>query len=287
VTDAALFGSHTADSAVILKLGEEPIVYSGNFEHEAIVSWAQGEGYPLVDELAQKIWQRSTNSRTPLLAVFISEQNEANTELINSIALKFKGKVLSSFSITGSLAERWGASGKVFPTAILVQWVGQDPKMTIYAEDGEPFGVETGADFVDRALKGEYKSYRKSEPIPENNDGPVKVVVGKSFEDIVLDTEKDVFVEFYAPWCGHCKSLAPVWEQLGEAFASTPTVTIAKMDATANAAPDKLDIRGFPTLIFFPADNKEGVPFNGERDLESLRKFVAEHASRSVDKVEL
>jgi len=81
--------------------------------------------------------------------------------------------------------------------------------------------------------------------------------------------------------------LAPVWDQLGEAFEDIQTVTIAKMDATANAAPDNLEIRGFPTLIFFPADNKEGVPYNGERDLESLREFVVTHASRSVKKEEL
>jgi protein disulfide-isomerase A1 len=54
------------------------------------------------------------------------------------------------------------------------------------------------------------------------------------------------------------------------------------MDATANAAPEGLDIRGFPTLIFFPADDKEGTPYNGERDLDSLIKFVKEHASHAV-----
>jgi len=97
-----------------------------------------------------------------------------------------------------------------------------------------------------------------------------------------LDNEKDVFVEFYAPWCGHCKNLAPVWEQLGEAFADVKTVTIAKMDATANHAPESLEIKGFPTLIFFPADNKAGVPFNGDRDLESLRQFVQQQASRPI-----
>ena len=56
----------------------------------------------------------------------------------------------------------------------------------------------------------------KSEPIPENNDAPVKIAVAKNFEDIVLNNDKDAFIEFYAPWCGHCKKLAPVFDELGE-----------------------------------------------------------------------
>jgi len=159
--------------------------------------------------------------------------------------------------------------------------------MVVFNEESEKLNADTLESFVSQTIEGTYKSYKKSEPVPEKNDGPVKVLVGKNFEEIVFDATKDVFVEFYAPWCGHCKKLAPIWEELGEMFEDNKDVVIAKMDATANAAPDTIELKGYPTLIFFPADDKTGIPYNGERDLDSLMQFVHEKASHTVGKDEL
>ena len=68
--------------------------------------------------------------------------------------------------------------------------------------------------YIENYLNGKAEKYIKSEPIPPSNDQPVKVVVGKSFQELVLNSKEDVLVEFYAPWCGHCKSLAPEYEKV-------------------------------------------------------------------------
>lgn len=59
-----------------------------------------------------------------------------------------------------------------------------------------------------------------------------------------------------APWCGHCKELAPIWDKLGEKYAESDDIIIAKMDATTNEV-ESLAIQGFPTLKYFPAGGKE------------------------------
>ena len=64
-----------------------------------------------------------------------------------------------------------------------------------------------------RYQAGKVPKFIKSEEAPKDNDGPVKVVTADTFEEMVFGG-KDVLIEFYAPWCGHCKSLAPIYEQV-------------------------------------------------------------------------
>ena len=76
--------------------------------------------------------------------------------------------------------------------------------------------MKTFEAFLKSYLAGDIKPKIKSEPVPASQDGPVTAVVGENFDEIVMDESKDVLIEFYASWCGHCKSLAPKWDELGE-----------------------------------------------------------------------
>ena len=101
----------------------------------------------------------------------------------------------------------------------------------------EEITVENVLKFYDDYTNGKLVSVLKSDPIPEKNDKAVKVVVGKSFNDIVMEETKDVLVKFYAPWCGHCKTMAPEYEKAAELLKeSNPNIVLADFDATTNEA---------------------------------------------------
>jgi len=142
--------------------------------------------------------------------------------------------------------------------------------------------VESVTKFVDDVKSGAISPYLKSAE-PEANDGPLTVVVGTNFKELVLDETKDVLVKFYAPWCGHCKKLAPVWEELAESYKDVPNLTIAKFDSTANEA-EGVEVQGFPTLIFYPRDNKAGVTYDGGRELPDFTAWLEENSGVLKDK---
>ena len=97
-----------------------------------------------------------------------------------------------------------------------------------------------------------------------------------NFDEVVLKSNKPALVEFFAPWCGHCKNLAPVWEELGAAFASSP-VSIAKVDADNHKSlGKKFGVQGFPTLKWFDGKSDKPEEYSGGRDLESLSKWVTD-----------
>ncbi|NXQ79495.1 PDIA3 isomerase, partial [Nyctibius grandis] len=180
------------------------------------------------------------------------------------------GHELSEFGLDSSVAE---APVVAIRTAKGEKYVMQEE----FSRDGK--ALER---FLQDYFDGNLKKYLKSEPVPESNDGPVKVVVAENFDEIVNAEDKDVLIEFYAPWCGHCKNLEPKYKELGEKLSKDPNIVIAKMDATANDVPSPYEVRGFPTIYFAPAGKKQSPKkYEGGREVSDFISYLKREATNT------
>eukprot|EP01056_Protomagalhaensia_sp_Gyna25_P001889 Protomagalhaensia_sp_Gyna_25__1888@NODE_1_length_10645_cov_612_087781_g0_i0_p3_GENE_NODE_1_length_10645_cov_612_087781_g0_i0NODE_1_length_10645_cov_612_087781_g0_i0_p3_ORF_typecomplete_len476_score117_18Thioredoxin/PF00085_20/4_1e34Thioredoxin/PF00085_20/15Thioredoxin/PF00085_20/5e26Thioredoxin_6/PF13848_6/0_046Thioredoxin_6/PF13848_6/7_8e10Thioredoxin_6/PF13848_6/2_7e20Thioredoxin_6/PF13848_6/19Thioredoxin_6/PF13848_6/0_0076Calsequestrin/PF01216_17/8_1e20Calsequestrin/PF01216_17/2_6e02Thioredox len=203
-------------------------------------------------------------AKKEISAVARIHRDDLNFVWLNTSNEQFKKHAEGMFGMTS------------FPSAALV--MGRDK----YKYEGPFTQKKTGA-YVQDVLDGKVEKFLLSEDIPESNDDPVKVVVGKTFKSLVLQSNKDVFLKVYAPWCGHCKKLAPIWEEFADRTKDSKNFIVAKMDGTANEAPvDGFDIRGFPTLFFVKANTSEPLTYSGDRTLEAFVKFAKEHSTHPI-----
>jgi len=158
------------------------------------------------------------------------------------------------------LATRFGVSG--FPTLKFFKKGSTDPV--------DYNGGREAADIIEFVNKEAGTRVRIAKAA-----SAVVVLSQDNFDGIVGDTTKDVFVEFYAPWCGHCKRLTPIWEKLSSVFKNEPNLVIANLDAdTHKDLATKYGVSGFPTLIYFSKTDKVGDRYAGGRELPDLVAHV-------------
>jgi len=170
------------------------------------------------------------------------------------------------------ITEFFGLQKEDFPAVRLISLAEQLVK---YKPDVAELNPEKLRVFIDDYLAGKLKPHLNTQDVPKDWDAaPVKVLVGKNFEEVAMDKTKDVLVEFYAPWCGHCKKLVPIYDELAEKFQkSHPDVVIAKMDSTANEV-ESVRVDSFPTIKLFREGDNKVIDYNGERTLEGMSKFL-------------
>lgn len=273
------------DDAVVLfkKFDEGRNDFDGEYQEAELKKFVHANQLALVTEFnqetAQKIFGGDIKVHNLLFVSKKSSDYETILAEFKEAAKKFRGQIIfvlidADVDENERVMEFFGLKKDDAPTIRLIS-LGQD--MTKYKPESNEMKAAVIEQFVTDFFANKVKPHLLSQDVPADWDAqPVKVLVGKNFEQVARDKSKTVLVEFYAPWCGHCKQLAPIYDQLGEKFKDSTEFVIAKMDSTLNELED-IKIQSFPTIKLFPKDSDEVIDYNGERTLEAMAQFVESH----------
>jgi protein disulfide-isomerase A1 len=278
---AAAHGAQAGSLAFFRTFDESPLHYSGAADAAAIKTFAEESSVPTLIDFSEDYIEPIFGKGKDAIIFFSNDKDSAYHTVFAEAAKSLKGEILfvqsgTKDGIQARLAEFVGVDDSATP-CVRVLAPGEEMKKYAFPSAIESMSTESLKTFIADIRSGAVKPHLKSEPIPEQTTGAY-VVVGNSFEDVVMDSTKDVLVKYYAPWCGHCKKLAPVWDELADSYAGVEDLVIAKFDATTNEVAG-LQISGYPTLKWYPKDDKSGKTYEGDRELEDFKNFLSENSS--------
>ena len=291
-TSAEALAAHkVSEPALVIfkKFDDLKVQYSGNFRAKRIVEFIKANRMPWTMPFDDQAIDYIFKSQNPIIFIFRSDSATEIDEMMKEAAVATKDFIKFCYvdlakDSNKRLADYLGISATDQPSVMAITPNSEGVLKYKFTESA--ITAETLKAYAGKYQREELQDFYKSEDIPaEPFDEGVRVLVAKNFESVVMDPTKDVMVEFYAPWCGHCKKLAPEYQEVAEHF-KDKNVIIAKIDATANEVQGQ-GVKGFPTLKFFSAKDKTGVLYEGERSRDGLIKYIEENATAAGPKTDL
>lgn len=287
----------SGDAIIIIKDFDEKradLQIGSVLDIEAARKFIAGNSIPLVQEFSmessKKIFSSSIKKHVLFFTSKSKEHHTPTVKVFSEVANEWKGQVLvvNVPSSEEKVLDFFGIKTEDLPVMILAD-MGGEGQMKKYPYSGAISQPEVSS-FLSKYFEGGLEPTLKSEVVlPEDTTGDVVILKGSSFNDLVINNTKDVLVEFYAPWCGHCKKLEPTWNALGAALKKSKDVVIAKMDATANEIDVKgVEVRGYPSIFFFKgSDKSKPVKYESGREVSDFIQYLKENGSNTVEHDEL
>ena len=277
-------------SCVLLKeFDDKRAVLHGLPAFDSLSEFVRREKEPLIQEFSQEKSAQIFGTENAVHFLLFLDMAHAGTAAmraaLTNVAKQNRGSALHVImpSTQTDVMQYFGLKAEDLPTAIIMSMRDGMKQYRYTASTLDEKGMfEFEGNFNAGALSPHLKS---ADPVDDKAD-PVKTIVGSNFQERVMKGAQDVLLEFYAPWCGHCKALAPKFQQVGVKLQGmSDKVLVGQIDATENDIDhDKVNIEGFPTIMFFKAGAKEEpVDFTGPREVGDILDFVKKHASFDLD----
>jgi len=208
-------GSPSLPAIVLYKSFDEghavfPAEDISSLDSSSLADFVKTNSMPLFDEIAPENFGTYAEQGLPIAYLFVNpEDKSAIKKLVDElspVAKEYKGRINFVWIDAVKFVDH-GKSlnlpGDSWP-AFVVQDLAQQTK---YPLSGS-VSANTVSTFMQKYIKGDIKASVKSAPVPASNSGPVYTLVADGWDALYSETDKDVFAEFFAPWCGHCRTFS-------------------------------------------------------------------------------
>ncbi|CAD8077716.1 unnamed protein product [Paramecium primaurelia] len=209
------------------------------------------------------------DQKTFWVIVEYSQLSSEQRDQVVSAAEALKGMIN-----VGALSNGASTTLRVYSNGQAIEYPGEWE-----AQEIVNFAFDQIRDFAFKRVGKVPKKQGEKTPEPQIDESDVIVLTDDNLDETILNSKDAWFVEFYAPWCGHCKKLAPEWAKLATSLKGE--IKVAKIDASVEGSKSKTKykVEGFPTIRFFGAGEKvdgDYESFDGARDYNTLLNYARE-----------
>ena len=259
------------------KYDESEVTLKGPLTYKKLLSFTNTYAHPIIMNYSSQTKEYIFDKNHSGLLFLVNNENKL-TEMISKVSKTTREKIQTVVvNVSDSSAKTFQRQLQMrkVPCVLLVD-LRLHPRMYLIDNNSTEGIVQFVNDWYEQKFPKKYLR------IPGELKGTVYTVTEKTFNKEVIDNDKDVFVKFYAPWCGHCKKMAPKFEELAERLNKNEKLQLVEIDATANKI-EGLNINSYPTLMMYPS-GKKGSPikYSGEYSVNAMESFVKQQATNKV-----
>ncbi|XP_022848417.1 protein disulfide isomerase-like 1-6 [Olea europaea var. sylvestris] len=259
---------------------EQYTVFEGNFDGDRILQFLENNKFPLVTTLTEfnsaKVY--SSPNKRQVYVFADADDLKKLLEPLQEIALRFKSKIMFIYvdireeNLAKPFLTLFGLEES--DDIVIIAFDYNSGAKYLLESDPAPRHIE---DFCTRLLDGSLSPHYKSQPVPDNKNATILTVVGKTFDELVLHSPKNILLEVHIPWCINCETTSKQMEKLAKHFEGLENLIFARIDASTNEHPH-LQVEDYPTLLFYPASDKSN-PINlpTKSSLKELAALINKH----------
>ncbi|XP_010479733.1 PREDICTED: protein disulfide isomerase-like 1-5 [Camelina sativa] len=235
-------------------------VYDGSYKMEKILEFLGSNKFPLITKLTDTntVWVYSSPVKLQVMLFSKAADFQKIAQPLEDIARKLKSKLMFIYV---------DITNENLAMPFLTLFGIEDANKTVVAafdnnlnskylleSDATPNNIE---EFCSGLAHGTVSRYYRSEPIPDNENASIVTVVGKTFDELVLNSHENVLLEVHTPWCVKCEAVSKQVEKLAKHFKGFENLVFARIDASANEH-TKLEVDDeYPMILLYKSGEKE------------------------------